>query len=146
MIVTGNPGDGKTPYPDVQVQALVRVHAARAEAHGWGGERTIRHGGWTRRKPDIRGRSEHGDELDQAFLQDEVAHALRLGPTAYSYPPRPAAEEDDVSPQDMERIADLVVEKLLKTDLGKPGGGDTVAVALQSSLANTKAIKAKLDA
>jgi hypothetical protein len=59
---------------------------------------------------------------------------------------KPEPVEDEVTPDDMERIADLVVEKLLKTDLGRKGGGDTVAVALQSGYANTKAIKEKLGA
>lgn len=59
--------------------------------------------------------------------------------------PKPQQEED-VTPQDKEDIAELVVKKLLRADLGKPGGGDTVGVALQSGYANSKAILAELKA
>jgi hypothetical protein len=48
---------------------------------------------------------------------------------------QPIAGEDIVTLQDKKDIVAL----LLSTDLGHPGGGDTVAVALQSSLGNSAA-------
>lgn len=52
---------------------------------------------------------------------------------------QPLATEDVVTPQDKKDIVAL----LLSTDLGHAGGGDTVGVALQSSLANSKAALAE---
>lgn len=48
---------------------------------------------------------------------------------------QPVSAEDLVTLQDKKDIVAL----LLSTDLGQPGGGDTVAVALQSSLGNSAA-------
>lgn len=107
-----NPGDDKTPYPDVQVESLVRVHAARAEHHDWEGTSTIRHAGLTKRKIDILGKSESGDELTQVFLQREVARALKEGPDKYSYPankPKPDPQEDDpLAGYTLDQIAEAV--------------------------------------
>jgi hypothetical protein len=54
----------------------------------------------------------------------------------------PMSMEDVVTPQDKKDIVAL----LLSTDLGHAGGGDTVAVALQSGLANSQAALAEAKA
>lgn len=113
-----NPGDDVTPYPDVQVEALIRVHAARAEFHNWKGTSTIRHAGLTRRKIDTLGKSASGQELTQDFLQAEVQRALDLGPDKYSYPatkPKPhhkPQEDDPLAGYTLDQIADAVTAKV----------------------------------
>lgn len=117
-----NAGDGQHYYPNEQFEALVRVHAARAQFHGWDARSSIRHGGWTRRKVDTNGKTQHGDQITQAFLQTEVGRALRLGPKAYSYPatapnsptptpvaPAPVEEENDMQLTDKIPGTDITV-------------------------------------
>lgn len=79
-----HPGSG--PYPHEQIEAAVRVTAAKIEAHGWKAASAIQHKGWTRRKVDM---SWHGDDA-QADFRDEVARALRVGPERYEFPKPPA--------------------------------------------------------
>lgn len=91
-----NLGDGHDAYPVAQVQALVGICAALCRHHGWGWQRVIGHKEWTARKID--------PTLDMNQLRQFVAGRLA------------APQEDDVTPQDIEAIADRVVAKL--TDKG----------------------------
>lgn len=50
-----NRGDGVQPWPDVQVESMVRGAAALCRRHGWTGSRVISHAEWTSRKIDPRG-------------------------------------------------------------------------------------------
>lgn len=52
-----HPGDGKTPWPDKQVEGAVRYAAALCRLHGWDENSVIFHRGWTTRKVDPRGLS-----------------------------------------------------------------------------------------
>ncbi|MEU8706037.1 N-acetylmuramoyl-L-alanine amidase [Streptomyces sp. NPDC048565] len=58
-----NLGDGKDPWPDVQVEAMVRASAALVRAHGWGKQGTtsvIGHLEWQPGKVDPKGVSMGG--------------------------------------------------------------------------------------
>ncbi|MBD9731188.1 N-acetylmuramoyl-L-alanine amidase [Streptomyces sp. H28] len=58
-----NLGDGKDPWPDVQVEAMVRASAAILRAHGWGKDgdtSVIGHAEWQPGKVDPRGVSMRG--------------------------------------------------------------------------------------
>jgi hypothetical protein len=125
-----NPGDRRTPYPDVQVEAAIRVHAARAEHHGWTGVSTIRHGGWTRRKVDTLGTSASGDGLTQTFLQAEVARALREGPDGYTYPATVQEDDMNVAELDAYFASDKGKERIRAAvwDTHQYGGRDLEAV------------------
>jgi hypothetical protein len=52
--------------------------------------------------------------------------------------PAPTSEDDSMTLEEMKTLADLtataIVGKLLGTDLGHPGGGDTVGVAFQTGI------------
>lgn len=48
-----NLGNGSDPYPDVQIDALVKLCAALCDMHGWSHNRVIHHREWTRRKIDM---------------------------------------------------------------------------------------------
>ena len=50
-----NLGDGKDPWPDVQLEAMVRASAALCRAHGWSAASVIGHKEWTNTKIDPRG-------------------------------------------------------------------------------------------
>jgi hypothetical protein len=55
-----NAGVGGDPYPDAQIDALVKICAALCSAHGWTVDRIIHHRQWTTRKIDM---SYRGDLL-----------------------------------------------------------------------------------
>jgi hypothetical protein len=50
-----NLGDGKDPWPAVQLEAMVRASAALCRAHGWNAHSVIGHKEWTNTKIDPRG-------------------------------------------------------------------------------------------
>ncbi|WP_405963507.1 peptidoglycan-binding protein [Streptomyces sp. NBC_00723] len=50
-----NLGDGKDPWPAVQLEAMVRASAALCRAHGWSAASVIGHKEWTSKKIDPRG-------------------------------------------------------------------------------------------
>lgn len=50
-----NLGDGKDPWPEVQVEAVVRASAAFARYHGWSAKSVIGHSEWSDWKSDPKG-------------------------------------------------------------------------------------------
>ena len=50
-----NLGDGKDPWPEVQLEAMVRASAAICRAHGWTAASVIGHKEWTNTKIDPKG-------------------------------------------------------------------------------------------
>ncbi|MFD5577291.1 N-acetylmuramoyl-L-alanine amidase [Streptomyces pseudogriseolus] len=64
-----NLGDGKDPWPDAQVEAIVRVGTALCRHHGWDEESVIRHLDWQPGKVDPRG-------LDWADIKKRIAKRL----------------------------------------------------------------------
>lgn len=50
-----NRGDGKDPWPDKQINAMVKAAAALCRTHGWRGGSVIGHKEWTNQKVDPRG-------------------------------------------------------------------------------------------
>lgn len=85
-----NLGDGKDPWPDVQLDAMVRASAALCRAHGWSARSVIGHKEWTNTKIDPKG-------FAMADFRGRVAD--RLGtkvsspatPTTPAYQPFPGA-------------------------------------------------------
>ena len=65
-----NLGDGKDPWPDEQVEAIVRVGAALCRAHGWTVRSVIRHLDWQVGKVDPRG-------LDWADVEERISERLK---------------------------------------------------------------------
>lgn len=94
-----NPGDG-SPWPDKQMTAYVQLVAVLLRGIGQNFERVAGHKEWALpagRKTD--------PTFDMAAFRSRV-HALML--------PTPAPTEDDVSPEDIEKVAQRVAELLLK--------------------------------
>ncbi|WP_416977629.1 peptidoglycan-binding protein [Streptomyces sp. T028] len=76
-----NLGDGKDPWPAVQLEAMVRASAALCRAHGWSARSVIGHKEWTNTKVDPRG-------FTMADFRARVT--ARLGTSTPSAPARPA--------------------------------------------------------
>ncbi|UPZ27608.1 N-acetylmuramoyl-L-alanine amidase [Streptomyces sp. LRE541] len=58
-----NLGDGKDPWPEVQIEAIVRVIAALARHHKWSARSAIRHLDWQPGKVDPRGPGMDWDDV-----------------------------------------------------------------------------------
>jgi hypothetical protein len=58
-----NLGDGKDPWPDAQIEAIVRVIAAICRYHDWSARRALRHLDWQPGKIDPRGPGMDWDDI-----------------------------------------------------------------------------------
>jgi hypothetical protein len=74
-----NLGDGRDPWPDEQIEAIVRVGTAICRAHGWGARSLLRHLDWQPGKVDPKG-------LDWDDIVSRVAKRLGTKPPAASLP------------------------------------------------------------
>lgn len=95
-----NLGDGEDPWPAAQLDAIERASAAICRHYGWSAESVIGHKEWTNTKIDPRG-----------FSMEEMRRRINTrlaGPAG--------VQEDDVTPEDIDKIADRVVDKLLSAD------------------------------
>lgn len=117
-----NLGTGKDPWPDVQLEAMVRVQAAVCEFHGWGAQSVIGHLEWTTRKIDPRG-------FTMVSMRALVAAHLAAGPST----------EDDVTPEDIEKIAERV---LLKDGIiaNPVPGTDNAFITLTTAVRNIETV------
>lgn len=68
-----NLGDGKDPWPDAQVDAIVRASAAVCRAYGWTSKSVIGHKEWSDDKSDPRG---PGSVVDMPVLRAKIAERL----------------------------------------------------------------------
>ncbi|MDX2692967.1 peptidoglycan recognition protein family protein [Streptomyces ipomoeae] len=97
-----NLGDGKDPWPDVQVEAMVRAAAALCRAHGWGKDgdtSVIGHKEWQPGKVDPR-----GPGVSMPDIRKRVAERLKH---AASWSPGPSTPPAPKPPTVEERLADL---------------------------------------
>ncbi|MFI2632638.1 N-acetylmuramoyl-L-alanine amidase [Streptomyces collinus] len=92
-----NKGDGKDPWPEPQLTAMVRATAAICRAHGWSAKSAIGHLEWSDWKVDPRG-------FTMASFRAAVAERLEQEP---GWSP---GEEDDMP------TANEVAEAVLKLD------------------------------
>jgi hypothetical protein len=80
-----NLGDGKDPWPEAQIDAIVRTSAALARAHGWGVLSVIRHLDWQPGKVDPR-----GPGMEWPTVQARIAKRLGTEPVTTPLPkPKP---------------------------------------------------------
>jgi hypothetical protein len=73
-----NLGDGKDPWPDKQVDAVVRWATAICRAHGWSAKSVIGHKEWSDWKSDPRG---PGTVVDMTVLRAKIAERLAHPPS-----------------------------------------------------------------
>jgi peptidoglycan hydrolase-like protein with peptidoglycan-binding domain len=83
-----NLGDGKDPWPDVQLEAIEKAAAAVCRAHGWNARSVIGHEEWQPGKVDPRG-----------FTMDSMRGRIadRLGQAKPTPPPAPKRPVVDLS-------------------------------------------------
>lgn len=83
-----NLGDGKDPWPDKQVDAVVRWATAICRAHGWSEKSVIGHKEWSDWKTDPRG---PGDVVAmprlRAMIKERLAHSPSWNPGEATTPP-----------------------------------------------------------
>ncbi|MBP5922193.1 LysM peptidoglycan-binding domain-containing protein [Streptomyces sp. LBUM 1483] len=77
-----NLGDGRDPWPDEQVEAIVRTGAALCRAHGWTVRSVIRHLAWQVGKVDPRGLGWADVEVR---ISERLKHKPSWSPGARSY-------------------------------------------------------------
>lgn len=113
-----NLGNGTDPYPWGQYVAAVKWATAICRHHGWSENSVIGHKEGTRRKIDPKGPVEQpgGNEetLTMNGFRRDIRAALALPAGVW-----PNQEEEDValSAEDIDKVADKVVEKIFKADV-----------------------------
>lgn len=105
-----NKGDGKDPWPAVQVDAMDRVSAAISRAHSWTEKSVIGHLEWSDWKSDPKG-------VPMPALRDRVAARLGKKPTD----PKPTPTTPPVLPT----VSLSHAVAAAKRDPGLPQGGAT---------------------
>lgn len=87
-----NLGDGKDPWPAVQLEAIEKAAAAICRAHGWSERSVIGHLEWQPGKVDPRG-------FTMASMRTRIADRLAPAPKPAPTPaPAPAPQEDSGMP------------------------------------------------
>lgn len=128
-----NLGTGKDPWPDVQLEAMVRVQAAVCEFHGWGAQSVIGHLEWTTRKIDPRG-------FTMVSMRALVAAHLAAGPST----------EDDVTTVDLSSTSiEAVAARVLLKDgvIANPVESDTNKfITLATSVRNIETVVRRTEA
>ncbi|MEH0627814.1 N-acetylmuramoyl-L-alanine amidase [Streptomyces stelliscabiei] len=90
-----NLGDGKDPWPAVQVEAMVRAAAALCRAHGWGKDgdtSVIGHKEWQPGKPDPLGPGVSMPEIRKR-VAERLKHPASWTPGTTAPPKPPTVEE-----------------------------------------------------
>lgn len=75
-----NMGDGKDPWPAVQVEAMVRANAALCRAHRWTEKSVIAHREWSDYKPDPAGPGMPSMPAVRARIKERLAHVPSWSP------------------------------------------------------------------
>ncbi|MFD7132363.1 peptidoglycan-binding protein [Streptomyces sp. NPDC059894] len=93
-----NLGDSKDPWPEAQLEAIVRASAALCRAHGWSARSVIGHKEWTSAKIDPRGfamsdlRSRIAARLTKATTTPATGSTSGSGSAKPTYQPFPGAD------------------------------------------------------
>ncbi|MFE5912095.1 N-acetylmuramoyl-L-alanine amidase [Streptomyces wedmorensis] len=80
-----NLGDGKDPWPEVQLAAIEKVAAALCRLHRWGPKAVIGHSEWSDDKSDPRG-------FTMTSMRDRIADRLAVDEPAPTKPPTKPAQ------------------------------------------------------
>lgn len=76
-----NLGDGKDPWPDAQIDAMVRFSAAICRLKGWTAKSTIGHGEWSSDKTDPEGRLGDASPVAMPKMRAKIAERLAHPPS-----------------------------------------------------------------
>jgi hypothetical protein len=122
-----NMGDGKDPWPDEQIEAIVRVITALCRHHDWSARSAIRHLDWQPGKVDPR-----GPGMDWDDILDRVAARLAGATPSTPKPPAPKPLPKPTKP-----VVDL--SKLVAAAKANPAAKGTPV-----TYAGTKVVEAAL--
>lgn len=114
-----NKGDGKDPWPDAQVDAIVRASAAICRHYGWSAASVIGHKEWSDDKPDPR-----GSKVGMPDLRAAIAARLGTGVPSTPKPPVPPVPS-------IARVSVSQVAQAARRDPGLPQGGTTFPKAVK---------------
>ncbi|MEU5769790.1 peptidoglycan recognition family protein [Streptomyces asoensis] len=114
-----NLGDGQDPWPEAQLEGMVRAAAALCRAHGWSAASVIGHKEWTNTKTDPRG-------FAMADFRKRVAARLASSPTPSSPAPSPAPTTPS---KEADMAAPMVLNEANSHDVELPSG-EWVGLAL----------------
>lgn len=81
-----NLGDGEDPWPERQVDAMVRVSAAISRVHRWAHQSSIAHREWKNDKPDPAGPGMPGMPEFRARIKERLAHPPSWNPPTSGTP------------------------------------------------------------
>lgn len=100
-----NKGDGKDPWPAVQLDGIARAAAAVCRYYGWSAESVIGHLEWTNQKIDPRG---FAMASMRARVTERLGHSAGWSPAPPAKPPAPAPKPPAPRPPTVEeRLAAL---------------------------------------
>ncbi|NYV72995.1 peptidoglycan recognition family protein [Streptomyces sp. UH6] len=129
-----NLGDGKDPWPAVQLEAIERAAAALCRAHGWSARSAIGHKEWTNTKIDPRG-------FEMTAMRQRIADRLKSPAGSAT----PSKEDTDVQLTDKVNLNDWV-PKAWPKDEGLQDGSISVQTALGSGYAYARQAKEEVQA
>lgn len=89
-----NEGDNVDPWPEYQIEAMVRASAAMCRAHSWnvkgeGSEAVIAHAEWQPGKVDPRGPGYPGHDAIRDRVEERLQHEASWSPGDATTPPKP---------------------------------------------------------
>lgn len=114
-----NKGDGKDPWPDAQVDAVIRVSAAICRFYGWSAKSVIGHKEWSDYKSDPKG---PGNVVDMVRLRAAVQALIDGGaPTGGGLDPKPEPQPVPQKPV----VSAAHIRAAARRDPGLPQGGTT---------------------
>lgn len=134
-----NEGDGEDPWPDVQVEAIVRVSAAHCRFHRWTEKSTIGHSEWSDWKTDPRGPDGVVAMPNlRARIKERLAHSASWNPNRQGPTMTAPLRTFLTRPQDVTLLKDVPHTLYWTSEHDDSGsqhgdGGKTVATAVQYS-------------
>ena len=93
-----NMGDGKDPWPAVQVETMVRASAALDRAYGWSAKSSIFHAEWSRDKSDPRGPGMPTGAEFRRRVQERLDHDANWSPNPPTTPNPPSGGSSMTAP------------------------------------------------
>lgn len=133
-----NLGDGKDPWPEAQLEAIVRASAAICRAHGWSARSVIGHKEWTNTKIDPRGPG----MPTMPALRDRIATQL-----AATTPTPPPEDTVSLTTTQAKQLAELHARLVPYAGWSYKGDGETrdAYAYLRGTNADVRALAAKVD-
>jgi len=112
-----NLGDGKDPWPAVQVDAMVRFCAAVSRHYGWTEKSCIAHREWSSDKPDPAGPGMPSMPAVRAKIAERLVHPAGWNPGATPAPVPAGTPMTDPNLSVLSRTEDITLVKDVETTI-----------------------------